>query len=798
MAVHWGGRGPGHASRRITTQLSLLFALALDDTSVPEDSAATINITGATSGSTITVQSGSLPSGMTLNSGARTISGTPPTAGSSSFTLRETLADSPNSPRDTALNITISAAAGPDLDIFAAATQASATPTTVVMTLESTITGFRVWSGDQPLAEENFTLYVKKNSDAVYPVQMHRWQGRIFNGAAGDTFAFGTSDGRTLKFAQMVVPAALPTISGATGTANCDKAGPPLWTPTAAHITLPTTGSAFQIDSDGTEQIVFIAEKSPDGTWSPLRWVRHSATRATKVQCNYQEVALANYAGATLAITAPTGTTIGGTNAPMALPIPAVTGTTHSPTTVATLKTAIAAAVAGDAIVIATGTYALDVAITDASFTANEALGNQGAEGILIRSSSGTRSDVVISGTSGTNGNFALTQTGATAYASFKDLTFDFGALATQFAVTAGKFYFQNVSFKNGSGTDQVTMSNIPGTLLVYALNCRFEDGGGDLVNAGSNVSGTYNSSTVVQLINCDAQQPSNSSTSQCVTSHDGMVVELYGGTYDDANTNVLANDAETTPAYAFFAAVTPGARSSGIANGWKLFGMNWTVPTATAGLSSVPSILFSRLGGSKTTSTHASIRNTAVTKHNIVTVTGARSVHSSIQANIIGNIITGSDTAIRNGDAASAMGSSNINFNTLASNTTGLNHPTTTNDPAVFNSNAAKTHTTSVNTTAGADATLTGDYNVLDTTVDADYSAGANDTTGSDAALDSDYFPTAAGNCDDNGEWSKFGYVGGSDPFGFVLSYKQSVISRGARSRPIIRSGAELYPDFW
>lgn len=111
MAVHWGGRGPGHASRRITTQLSLLFALALDDTSVPEDSAATINITGATSGSTITVQSGSLPSGMTLNSGARTISGTPPTAGSSSFTLRETLADSPNSPRDTALSITISAAA---------------------------------------------------------------------------------------------------------------------------------------------------------------------------------------------------------------------------------------------------------------------------------------------------------------------------------------------------------------------------------------------------------------------------------------------------------------------------------------------------------------------------------------------------------------------------------------------------------------------------------------------------------------------------------------------------------------
>lgn len=689
------------------------------------------------------------------------------------------------------------AVAGPDLDMFSAATQASATPTTVVMTLESTITGFRVWSGDQPLAEENFTLYVKKNSDAVYSVQMHRWQGRIFNGAAGDTFAFGTSDGRTLKFAQMVVPGTLPTISGATGTANCDKAGPPLWTPTAAHITLPTTGSAFQIDSDGTERIVFISEKSPDGAWSPLRWVRHSASRATKVQCNYQEVALANYAGATLAITAPTGTTIGGTNAPMVLPIPAVTGTTHSPTTVATLKTSIAAAVAGDEIVIATGTYALDVAITDASFTANEALGNQGAEGILIRGASGTRSDVVISGTSGTNGNFALTQTGATGFASFKDLTFDFGALATQFAMTAGKFYLQNVNFKNGTSTDQTTCSNVPGALLFYALNCKWEDGGGDLFNAGSNGSQTYNSVTTVQLINCDGQQPSNASASQCVTSHDGVVIELYGGTYDDANTNVIANDASTTLGYAYFITATPGARAAGIANGWNLFGCTQTQSSALAG-TALPSILFTRIDGAKDTSTRQVMRNTPIFKHNIIASSVGRGVHISVSAQIIGNIITGMGEDIRNGDAAAPVSSSNINFNTLTTATTGFNHPTTTNDPCVFNSNAAKTNTTSVNTTAGAKTSLTGNYNVLDATVDTDYVAGGNDTTGTDAALDSDYFPTAAGNCDDNGNWSALGFVGGTDPFGFVFCYKQNVAPRGARSRPIIRSGAELYPDFY
>lgn len=87
-----------------------LSALSLDDTDIPEDASATVNITGATSGSTITLLSGSLPTGMTLNSGARTISGTPTTAGESTFTLRETLADSANSPRDTALSLTVSAA----------------------------------------------------------------------------------------------------------------------------------------------------------------------------------------------------------------------------------------------------------------------------------------------------------------------------------------------------------------------------------------------------------------------------------------------------------------------------------------------------------------------------------------------------------------------------------------------------------------------------------------------------------------------------------------------------------------
>ena len=85
-----------------------LNALTLGSSSVPEDSAATININGTRPGSTLSFVAGALPAGMTLNSTDRTITGTPPTPGSYSFTLRELLNDSPNSPRETALSVTVS------------------------------------------------------------------------------------------------------------------------------------------------------------------------------------------------------------------------------------------------------------------------------------------------------------------------------------------------------------------------------------------------------------------------------------------------------------------------------------------------------------------------------------------------------------------------------------------------------------------------------------------------------------------------------------------------------------------
>lgn len=85
-----------------------LSALTLSATIATVGAATSIGIVGATAGSVI---SGTVPDGMTLNSAARTIGGTPTVAGTYNFALTETLADSANSPRVSNVTVTVAAAA---------------------------------------------------------------------------------------------------------------------------------------------------------------------------------------------------------------------------------------------------------------------------------------------------------------------------------------------------------------------------------------------------------------------------------------------------------------------------------------------------------------------------------------------------------------------------------------------------------------------------------------------------------------------------------------------------------------
>ena len=82
----------------------LLGALGLSTTSLVQGQAVTINIIGASAGSTLTASG--LPAGLTLNSAARTITGTSAGSGTSNITITETLAGKDNSPRVNSFTLT--------------------------------------------------------------------------------------------------------------------------------------------------------------------------------------------------------------------------------------------------------------------------------------------------------------------------------------------------------------------------------------------------------------------------------------------------------------------------------------------------------------------------------------------------------------------------------------------------------------------------------------------------------------------------------------------------------------------
>lgn len=114
-----------------------LGALALSASEVTQGQAATVNITGATTGSTIT---GAVPDGLTLNSAARTITGTPTVVGSYNFTLTETLADSANSPRANSVSLAVAA---PDTtpDAFDLGGPFEGEPDEIIFSNEQTLAG---------------------------------------------------------------------------------------------------------------------------------------------------------------------------------------------------------------------------------------------------------------------------------------------------------------------------------------------------------------------------------------------------------------------------------------------------------------------------------------------------------------------------------------------------------------------------------------------------------------------------------------------------------------------------------
>lgn len=683
-------------------------------------------------------------------------------------------------------------------------TDASATPTSNQVVMASTNNALVIHAGEQPISEAYLNVYISINGGAVKTLRIFRHQSRIIY--ASGNVSLGTTDGRVLKVNQCNVPGTLVVPSGVSGTANCDKAGAPLWTPSAAHVTLPNKNSAFVINTDGTERIVFISEF--DGVaWQPYRfYILPASSKNLTVFCSYKQVALANYAGATLSITAPAGSVVGGSSVTMSLTIPAVTGTTHSVTNISELKTAIANAVSGDHIVLADGTYALDVNITEASFTANQAAGRKGSEGIVIRSLSGVRENCILSGSTTSFGGWTLNHSLAVGYGYFKDLKFDIAGTSTGVTLRGGNWRVQNCRFTGvRTAVHCVNMaSTVTDEINIDMLYCQADTSAVDCFNCVGN-SDSYSTNSVVRLIECTGFTPGGASGDQCVTTNTGVPLSTWGGNYYDAFLNVMAPDANT-PQYAFFTTISNGARRCGLQD-MSLFGCNYS--TSIDVIDSKPTTGYVILNKVTTTgygATTGLFRTASDTTQivplavaNRITINSGRAFYVSVGGTVIeGNIInTASDGVRFSSYSSGSTATTTLRNNTFKTNSTAVNQTLIANLPMYLRNNASKVCSVSLALAVGSMAITDSNYNTVDPTVSGNYTPGANDLVSGDAALDADDFPTAAGNCDANGV-DIYNYIGSSDPFGFVLIYKAGVISRGARTIPQIVASADIYPDVY
>lgn len=651
----------------------------------------------------------------------------------------------------------------------------------------------RIWTGETPAAEPYFHLYVRRGG-AVTKMRLNRFESRLIRIEPGVSFGFATEDGREVHIAYDIAPETLAPELPVSGTANCDRAGAPIWSPTAPHVVLGN-GSTIEIESDGTERFVFVAEF--DGqAWGPMRWLRLPAAGGRKYHATFSWVALANYAGDPLTIAAPAGSIIGGESTTMRLQMPERSGTTHNVATVEELKSAIASATAGDEIVLADGTYLLDTNISASSFVANHDVnGRRGMEGITLRSASGNFASCIIGASNADSNTWNITQGDATLPSGIRGITFDFAASSGAFTITRGIWNIEDCRFANTSGGRD--LFNFVGSatgagIYLDCLRVVCDHSTGDCFNGNAGGGGQFR----CRFIDCEGFEGGTAQSHQAFTTHTGLTCELWGGAYHDCQTNAIAPDG-STDIFAFFTHVYRGSRS----------GMAYDISTYGCTIDGGSSALFQPRAGRYViankigyTFRESSDSNADVMGNWFARPIGGgnRGYHVSINSRnrFEFNVISGgTQESIRVADGAAAYAS--VKHCSIVDGSTGVSVQDTSQG-ALISHVVTKNMNTSVNVTAASMAKVTSDWNIFDPTVDADYVAGAHDTTGVNADLDDQYIPVAGGNCDGTGNPAATDWVGGTDAWGLPVRLDDTVMDRGARCRQRLIPGGALIPDLW
>jgi len=596
---------------------------------------------------------------------------------------------------------------------------------------------------------------------------------------------------------------------------------------------LPANAQAFTINSPGSNLNVFISEY--DGYhWTPTRWMQLEANRSATVRTSYPAIALANYIGLPLTITAPAGTIIGGTSATMSLPFPAITGTSWQCTNCVDFMNAVSNAVAGDEIVLQDGTYALSNNLAYSSFTANNSAGNRGFEGVTFRSYSGNRTNCIISRSANTNGGWTMDQRGGKGYpVYFKDLTFSENCTAvTQSNLMRfydGSVWMQNVrvtgtNLYDTDGEGVLYCQNLSNndTQNVYYLFCQFDNQSGRLLNLsgfqtnGPTGIGSTNYGTK-QIICTDVFTGGTTADYHNVIVAYPITVGIYGGNIYDTQQYISTAAYNSTVGFFFTSFPQAGttARSKNEISGGNLFACNWTSysgyvsPNGTNEANAQSSYLlfnsFSQANGGSGSFYVFSESNNITALHNrFLLASGAGLVLRYNGATFNWNIVTNNTGGYGIRSYSFTAGGSPSTTQPLVAFGNTFDHCGTaiysTNNEwnSYFTNNATTKCGTSMNTSPAGAAVMSSDFNTWNQTVAAAYQVNANDITDANAALDANYFPIAGGNCDGNGATNIVDYVGDSDPYGLVLIYKPTRVSRGARERPAVYPGAVLYPDIW
>lgn len=294
----------------------------------------------------------------------------------------------------------------PDLTSITATSGTDPTPTgSNEYTVPAGYTGLAVWIGVRPIDEQHVQLHVKVGGGASRPYELHRHQCIIINANAGQVVSFASqvktkvsATESSLAVGLVVTPIAPPVAltppTQVSGTANCDRngaveTGSPTWAPLSAnaHIVLASENQVIQINGASGHRFLHVIEHDGAGNRSPIRFVYCPPNRDVRLQCRHKRISLANFEGATVSVTAPTGAVIGGVSEVWR---PAFTATTPaSVATVAEFKTA--ANGSADDVILAAGTYDLTAAGDAMNGTNYAAAMNKD---LRIRSATGNPSDV--------------------------------------------------------------------------------------------------------------------------------------------------------------------------------------------------------------------------------------------------------------------------------------------------------------------------------------------------------------------------------------------------------------------